>query len=139
MPWRISLRCTPTNATQPDLSVEYDQDGTGDQTAERENPHLLQADSAREAGIFPLLPLYHPADLPHGRLARPTTWPRNTSATQGMLGYVAGVQRKEIRQGIACVKHQNMSGSDIGDDHKDYFSGEAALKAAGKDNTMNQF
>ena len=35
-----------------------------------------------------------------------------------MLGYVAGVQRKEIRQGIACVKHQNMSGSDIGDDHR---------------------
>ena len=27
-----------------------------------------------------------------------------------MLGYVAGVQRKEIRQGIACVKHQNMAG-----------------------------
>ena len=45
----------------------------------------------------------------------------------------------EIRQGIACVKHQNMSGSDIGDDHKEYFAGEAALKAGGKDNTMNQF
>jgi len=54
------------------------------------------------------------------------------------LGYVL-FQRQEIRQGIACVKHQNMSGSDIGDDHKEYFSGEAALKAAGKDNTMNQF
>ena len=36
-----------------------------------------------------------------------------------------GVQREEIRQGIACVKHQNMSGSDIGDDHKEYFAGEA--------------
>ena len=46
-----------------------------------------------------------------------------------MLGYVAGVQRKEIREGISCVKHQNMSGSDIGDDHKEYFAGEAALKA----------
>ena len=45
-----------------------------------------------------------------------------------MLGYVANVQRKEIRQGIACVKHQNMSGSDMGDDHKEYFAGEAALK-----------
>ncbi len=56
-----------------------------------------------------------------------------------MLAYVAGVQRKEIRQGIACVKHQNMAGSDIGDDHKEYFAGEAALKASGKDNTMNQF
>ena len=25
----------------------------------------------------------------------------------------------------------------MGDDHKEYFAGEAALKAAGKDNTMN--
>ena len=58
---------------------------------------------------------------------------------EAMLGYVKGVQRAEIRQGIACVKHQNMSGSDIGDDHKEYFAGEAALKAGGKDNTMNQF
>ncbi|RIW79198.1 copper resistance protein NlpE N-terminal domain-containing protein, partial [Acinetobacter baumannii] len=33
----------------------------------------------------------------------------------GMLAYVAGVQRKEIRGGIACVKHQAMAGSDIGD------------------------
>ena len=41
---------------------------------------------------------------------------------EAMLGYVKGVQRAEIRQGIACVKHQNMSGSDIGDDHKEYFA-----------------
>ncbi|MFT5959990.1 MAG: isocitrate lyase [Burkholderiaceae bacterium] len=27
----------------------------------------------------------------------------------------------------------------MGDDHKEYFSGDAALKASGKDNTMNQF
>ena len=59
--------------------------------------------------------------------------------SEGMLGYVANVQRKEISEGIACVKHQNMSGSDMGDDHKEYFAGDAALKAAGKDNTMNQF
>ena len=45
----------------------------------------------------------------------------------------------EIRKGIACVRHQNMSGSDIGDDHKEYFAGDAALKAAGEHNTMNQF
>jgi isocitrate lyase len=56
-----------------------------------------------------------------------------------MLGYVRGVQREEIRQGIACVKHQNMSGSDIGDAHKEYFAGDAALKAGGGANTMNQF
>ena len=57
----------------------------------------------------------------------------------GMLGYVKNVQRQEIRQGIATVKHQNMSGSDIGDDHKEYFAGEAALKAGGANNTMSQF
>jgi isocitrate lyase len=27
----------------------------------------------------------------------------------------------------------------MGDDHKEYFSGDAALKAGGKDNTMGQF
>jgi isocitrate lyase len=63
----------------------------------------------REAGRH-LPPPDHAADLSHRRAA-PTISPRNISATKGMLGYVAGVQRKEIRQGIACVKHQNMSGS----------------------------
>ena len=56
-----------------------------------------------------------------------------------MLAYVKEVQRKEIRAGLDCVKHQYMAGTNIGDDHKEYFSGEAALKAGGKDNTMNQF
>ena len=56
-----------------------------------------------------------------------------------MLAYVKGVQRKEIREGLACVKHQDMAGSNMGDDHKEYFSGDAALKASGADNTMNQF
>jgi isocitrate lyase len=32
-----------------------------------------------------------------------------------------------------------MSGSNTGDDHKEYFAGHAALKAGGKANTMNQF
>ena len=31
------------------------------------------------------------------------------------------------------------AGTYIGDEHKEYFSGDAALKAGGKDNTMNQF
>ena len=96
----------------------------------------FQADAAREAGIFHhliTLPTYHTAALSTDNLAK------EYFGDQGMLGYVAGVQRKEIRQGIACVKHQNMAGSDMGDDHKEYFAGEAALKASGKDNTMNQF
>ena len=116
------------------MSVEYDQSELAI-TAD-EKIRTFQADAAREAGVFHhliTLPTYHTAALSTDNLAK------EYFGEQGMLGYVAGVQRKEIRQGIACVKHQNMSGSDIGDDHKDYFSGEAALKAAGKDNTMNQF
>ena len=96
----------------------------------------FQADASREAGIFHhliTLPTYHTAALSTDNLAK------EYFGDAGMLGYVRNVQRKEIREGIACVKHQNMSGSDMGDDHKEYFAGEAALKAAGKDNTMNQF
>jgi len=96
----------------------------------------FQADAAREAGIFHhliTLPTYHTAALSTDNLAKAYF------GDDGMLGYVKNVQRKEIREGIACVKHQNMAGSDMGDDHKEYFAGEAALKAAGEDNTMNQF
>ena len=96
----------------------------------------FQSDSAREAGIFHhliTLPTYHTAALSTDNLAK------RYFGDEGMLGYVKGVQRKEIREGIACVKHQNMAGSDMGDDHKEYFAGDAALKASGEDNTMNQF
>ena len=96
----------------------------------------FQADAAKEAGIFHhliTLPTYHTAALSTDNLAKAYF------GKDGMLGYVKNVQREEIRQGIACVKHQNMAGSDMGDDHKEYFAGDAALKAAGKDNTMNQF
>ena len=101
-----------------------------------EKIRTFQADASKEAGIFHhliTLPTYHTAALSTDNLAK------EYFGSEGMLGYVANVQRKEIREGIACVKHQNMSGSDMGDDHKEYFAGEAALKAAGKDNTMNQF
>jgi isocitrate lyase len=101
-----------------------------------EKIRTFQADAAREAGIFHhliTLPTYHTAALSTDNLAK------EYFGDEGMLGYVKGVQRKEIRQSIACVKHQNMAGSDMGDDHKEYFAGDAALKAAGEDNTMNQF
>lgn len=96
----------------------------------------FQADGARVAGIFHhliTLPTYHTTALSTDNLAQ------GYFGAEGMLAYVKGIQRKEIRGGLACVKHQDMSGSNIGDDHKEYFSGDAALKAAGKDNTMNQF
>jgi isocitrate lyase len=101
-----------------------------------EKIRTFQRDAAREAGIFHhliTLPTYHTAALSTDNLAK------EYFGEQGMLGYVKNVQRNEIRQGIACVKHQNMAGSDMGDDHKEYFAGDAALKAAGEDNTMNQF
>jgi isocitrate lyase len=116
------------------MSVDYDGTQLADEADER--IRTFQRDAAAQAGIFHhliTLPTYHTAALSTDNLAR------EYFGEQAMLGYVKNVQRAEIRQGIACVKHQNMSGSDIGDDHKEYFSGEAALKASGKDNTMNQF
>jgi len=116
------------------MSVDYD--GTPLAIEADEKIRTFQADAARRAGIFHhliTLPTYHTAALSTDNLAK------EYFGSQGMLGYVLGVQRQEIRQGIACVKHQNMSGSDIGDDHKEYFAGEAALKAGGVHNTMNQF
>jgi isocitrate lyase len=116
------------------MSVDYDDTDLGREADDR--IRTFQKDAAARAGIFHhliTLPTYHTAALSTDNLAR------DYFGDAGMLGYVEGVQRKEIRQGIACVKHQNMSGSDIGDDHKDYFAGEAALKAGGAHNTMNQF
>ncbi len=116
------------------MNVSYDD--TDLAKAADDKIRSFQADGAREAGIFHhliTLPTYHTAALSTDNLAK------EYFGDEAMLGYVANVQRKEIRQGIACVKHQNMAGSDMGDDHKEYFAGEAALKAAGEDNTMNQF
>jgi isocitrate lyase len=116
------------------MSVDYD--GTELAAEADEKIRTFQRDAAKRAGIFHhliTLPTYHTAALSTDNLAK------EYFGEAGMLGYVLGVQRQEIRQGIACVKHQNMSGSDIGDDHKEYFAGEAALKAGGVHNTMNQF
>jgi len=116
------------------MSVDYDGSELAAEADER--IRTFQRDAAARAGIFHhliTLPTYHTAALSTDNLAR------EYFGDAGMLGYVKNVQRAEIRQGIACVKHQNMSGSDIGDDHKEYFAGEAALKAGGVHNTMNQF
>jgi isocitrate lyase len=116
------------------MSVDYDGSALADEADER--IRTFQREASKQAGIFHhliTLPTYHTAALSTDNLAK------EYFGDQGMLGYVKNVQRAEIRQGIACVKHQNMSGSDIGDDHKEYFAGEAALKAGGAANTMNQF
>jgi isocitrate lyase len=96
----------------------------------------FQRDGAREAGIFHhliTLPTYHTAALSTDILAE------GYFGDLGMLAYVRDVQRQEIRREQASVKHQDLAGSNIGDTHKEYFSGENALKAGGEANTMNQF
>ena len=116
------------------MSADYD---TSELSLEAdEKIRTFQKDAAEQAGVFHhliTLPTYHSVALSTDNLSR------DYFGDMGMLGYVANVQRKELREGIACVKHQNMAGSDLGDDHKEYFSGDAALKASGSDNTMNQF
>jgi isocitrate lyase len=117
------------------MSVDYD--NTELSKIADEMIRTFQADAAREAGVFHhliTLPTYHTAALSTHELAK------GYFGDQGMLAYVGGVQRKEIREGIACVKHQAMAGSDIGDDHKEMFAGDNALKAGdASKNTMNQF
>ena len=116
------------------MSAEYDETALAKEADER--IRTFQRDASAQAGIFHhliTLPTYHTAALSTDNLAK------GYFGDEAMLAYVKGVQRQEIRQGIATVKHQNMAGSDIGDNHKEYFAGEAALKAGGKDNTMNQF
>ena len=116
------------------MSVDYDE--TALSVEADEQIRSFQKNAAAQAGIFHhliTLPTYHTAALSTDNLAK------DYFGDEGMLAYVAGVQRREIRQGLATVKHQDMAGSNIGDDHKEYFSGGNALKASGKDNTMNQF
>lgn len=116
------------------MSVDYDGSELANEADER--IRTFQRDAAREAGIFHhliTLPTYHTAALSTDNLAK------GYFGDAGMLAYVEGVQRREIREGLACVRHQNMAGSDIGDDHKEYFARDAALKAGGAHNTMNQF
>ncbi len=96
----------------------------------------FQADAAREAGIFHhliTLPTYHTAALSTDTLTG------GYFGDLGMLAYVRDVQRQEIRNDLSAVKHQDLAGSNIGDDHKEYFLGEKALLAGGAANTMNQF
>ncbi|MBQ4838123.1 MULTISPECIES: isocitrate lyase [Pseudoalteromonas] len=96
----------------------------------------FQLDGATQAGIFHhliTLPTYHTVALSTDILAE------GYFGELGMLAYVRDVQRQEIRREQASVKHQDLAGSNIGDTHKEYFSGDNALKAGGEANTMNQF
>ncbi|APT59035.1 isocitrate lyase [Roseomonas gilardii] len=132
--WQKEGRDVSTYDRAKLMSVDYD----GTDLAEEADARIrsFQADASKRAGIFHhliTLPTYHTAALSTDTLSQ------KYFGEQGMLGYVLDVQRQEIRRGVACVRHQNMAGSDVGDEHKEYFAGEAALKAGGAHNTMNQF
>ena len=96
----------------------------------------FQKDASKEAGIFHhliTLPTYHETALGTAVLSE------GYFGEKGMLAYVKEIQRQEIRRDMSSVKHQDLAGSTVGDTHKEYFSGDNALKAGGADNTMNQF
>ncbi len=96
----------------------------------------FQADAAKGANIFHhliTLPTYHETALGVHVLSE------GYFGELGMLAYVRDIQRQEIRRDQASVKHQDLAGTGIGDDHKEYFSGANALLANGEANTMNQF
>jgi isocitrate lyase len=116
------------------MAAEYD----GSELCFRADEKIksFQMDASREAGIFHhliTLPTYHTTALHMNDLTK------GYFGQEGMLAYVKDVQRQEIRKGVACVKHQRMAGSNLGDDHKTFFAGENALKAEGAKNTSNQF
>jgi len=119
-----------------DSLMEEEYDGSAVSKLADDKIRAFQFESSQKAGIFHhliTLPTYHTAALSTDTLCK------GYFGSEGMLAYVREVQRREIRTGLDCVKHQDMAGTYLGDDHKEYFSGEAALKAGGKDNTMNQF
>ena len=116
------------------MDTLYDATELGKQADEKIK--TFQIDGAREACIFHhliTLPTYHTTALHMNDLTE------GYFGDEGMLAYVKGVQRQEIRKSVSCVKHQRMAGSDLGDDHKTFFAGDKALKAGGEKNTSNQF
>ena len=132
--WEASGREVSSYDRSDLMSSRYDETPLAVEADDR--IRSFQSDAARDAGMFHhliTLPTYHTAALSTDELAQ------GYFGKEGMLAYVKGVQRREIRGGLPAVKHQDMAGSNIGDDHKEYFAGEQALKAGGAKNTMNQF
>ena len=124
----------PTKEPKGLMDVKFDETDLA-----KEADKLIQSfqkDSAKRAGIFHhliTLPTYHESALGTDVLSE------GYFGELGMLAYVRDIQRQEIRREQASVKHQDLAGTTIGDEHKEYFSGKNALLAGGKKSTMNQF
>ncbi|KZN35802.1 isocitrate lyase [Pseudoalteromonas luteoviolacea CPMOR-2] len=126
----------PDPSVDPKALMAPELDGTELARLADDKVKSFQMDGAQQAGIFHhliTLPTYHTAALSTDILSE------GYFGELGMLAYVRDVQRQEIRREQASVKHQDLAGSNIGDTHKEYFSGDNALKAGGEANTMNQF
>lgn len=137
--WKLAgkdVACYPDPETNAKglMGAQFDTSELGTEADRR--VQSFQADASLNANIFHhliTLPTYHETALGTDILAE------GYFGSLGMLAYVRDVQRQEIRRDQASVKHQDLAGSNIGDDHKEYFSGENALLAGGAANTMNQF
>jgi isocitrate lyase len=117
--------------TQPRRTDEDEMQQHLNGEASRADPHLPGGfGQARRPSA---LPTYHTTAL------SPETLAKANFSERGMLGYVKILQREEIRQRSACVRHQNIAGPDIDDDHEASFPNEAALRAGDAPDTMNQF
>lgn len=116
------------------MSEKYDMDLLGIEADKR--LQSFQYDIATKAGVFHnliTLPTFHLTALSMHELSQAYF------GADGMKAYVNYVQRQEIRSEVSAVKHQHEVGSRLGDSFKEIVSGERALKAGGKKNTMNQF
>ena len=83
------------------MSEDYDKTELGIEADKRIND--FQPDAAKNARVFHhliTLPTYHTAALSSEMLAK------DYFGQMGMLAYVQGVQRIEIRNNVAAVKHQ---------------------------------
>lgn len=130
----VSAYPDPQKVDKGLMDVKYD--GTELSEAADALIQKFQKDASREAGIFHhliTLPTYHETALGTDVLSE------GYFGDKGMLAYVRDIQRLEIRRNMPSVKHQDMAGTTVGDNHKEYFAGDKALLAGGKDNTMHQF
>merc|ERR1712200_82999 len=91
-----------------DSLMEEEYDGTAVSMLADDKIRAFQFESSQKAGIFHhliTLPTYHTAALSTDTLCKGYFGP------EGMLAYVREVQKKEIRTGLDCVKHQDMAGT----------------------------
>ena len=112
--------CKPLEKTVHHFSPKHCMDPKFDDSELAEKADALisnfQKEGSKKAGIFHhliTLPTYHEAALGTDILSE------GYFGDLGMLAYVKGIQRKEIRREMSSVKHQDLAGTTVGDTHKE--------------------